>query len=328
MNLEEILRREGLFIIGEIGSNHNGDFDSAGRLVEAIANAGGNAAKLQLFRAEDLVSPDHPQFELLRTLEVSMEWFLSLRTLAKTFGIELIASAFNEEYFEFLESQSVLCHKLASSEATNLKTLHTYSKSNIPLLVSLGMTEWFEVETAIKILTSDGKQDIYLLHCVSSYPLEIEDANLSIIAKLRNRYEFQVGFSDHTMSTQSGAWAYLLGARVFEKHITLHRSQVGPDHNYALEPKEFEEFVANIRNAKLSLGTGEKSYSASELEGRHRFGTYAIKNLEMGAPLGPNDIEFKRPRLGIPSNLAPSLYGKVLRINKVSGEPINLEDLS
>jgi sialic acid synthase SpsE len=325
--LFETLDSKKRFVIAEIGSNHNGVLENAKKLILASKMAGADAVKLQLFRAEDLVPKSHSEYLDIQNLETPLAWFDELRDYSGELGIGLFASAFNTEYIQYLVDRKVFAIKIASSEVTNFKLMSFYSKLEIPLIVSFGMSEWYEVEIAMSLLTKFGKRDIIPLHCVSNYPLEIEDINLKIICSLKSRFGNPVGFSDHSESTDVGAWAYALGARIFEKHITLDRAQQGPDHHYALEPSEFQIYVANIANFQKASGSARKTYSASEIGGRGRLGCYALKDLQPGDTLDFDSVEIRSPRLGIPSNLLPSFLGSRVRNYINEGQYVAFSDL-
>jgi N,N'-diacetyllegionaminate synthase len=315
------------FVIAEIGSNHNGNLESAKKLILESKLAGADAVKLQFFKAEDLVPKVHTEYLNIRNLETPLSWFDELKDYSDEIGLGLFASAFNTEYIRYLVDRKVFAIKIASSEIANLKLMTFYSKLEIPLIVSFGMSEWYEVEIAMSLLTKFGKRDIIPLHCVSNYPLEIDDVNLEIIGSLKSRFGDPIGFSDHSMSTDVGAWAYAFGARVFEKHITLDRGQQGPDHHYALEPSEFKIYVTNIVNLQKASGSARKTYSASEIGGRGRFGCYAIMDLKPGDTLNLESIELKGPRLGIPSNLIHNFLGSRVKNYITKGQYIAFSDL-
>ena len=152
------------------------------------------------------------------------------------------------------------------------------------------------------------------MHCISKYPLEIENSNLQVISELKKRFGGIVGFSDHTESVEIGAWAAILGARVFEKHLTLDRSLEGADHGYALEPEAFAKYVENIHSSIKSLGTGKKIYLPEELSGRRRFGTSLSASGTKGAKVNELRINLVRPRTQIPATLLGFI--KDLSINK------------
>lgn len=321
------LESKGRFVIAEIGSNHNGSIDEAKRLIEAAKIAGADSVKLQFFKAQDLLPKSHPEYSYVSRLETPLGWYHILNAFARDLNIALFASAFNKEFARELIKSGIFALKLASSEVTNLPLLAFYSKQNVPLIVSFGMSEWYEVEQAMSILTRFGKTDIFPLHCVANYPLELGDTNLMNIASLRDRFKVPVGFSDHTMSIEIGSWAYSFGAKLFEKHITMNRNNNGPDHHYALEPGEFGKYIKLIDDFQKATGNSRKTYSESEISGRGRLGSYAKVDLKPGDILSIETVEIKSPRLGIAANLMPQFLGS--RVSKIlmAGDPISLSDI-
>ena len=321
------LESDGRFIIAEIGSNHNGNIEEAKRLIYEAKVAGADSAKLQFFRARDLLPDSHPEYSIVSQLETPLDWFQELKLFAEELGIALFASVFNKDYAKELIKGDIFALKVASSEIINLPLLAFYSKLEIPLIVSFGMSEWYEVEQAMSVLGRFGKKDIFPLHCVSNYPLAIEDANLNTIASLHDRFGSPVGFSDHTMSVEIGSWAYSFGAKIFEKHITLSRDSKGPDHHYALEPQEFKKYVKLIGDFQKATGNNRKIYSSSEISGRGRLGSYARQDLKPGDILNVESIDLKSPRLGIPSNMLQQFLGSKISKFIKAGQPISLSDI-
>ena len=314
-------------MIAEIGSNHNGSLEDAKRLISMAKFAGADAVKLQFFKANDLLPKTHPDFENVEKLETPLEWFETLQLYAYEQDIGIFASAFNKNFVKELVTRKIFAIKIASSEVTNLQLMSFYSKLQVPLVVSFGMSEWYEIEQAMSVLTKFGKRDIVTLHCVADYPLATENVNLANITSLGDRFGGIVGFSDHTMSVEMGAWAYSFGAKVLEKHITLDKNQSGPDHHYALEPEEFKKYVEGVAEFQQAIGNTRKTYSSSEIKGRGRFGCYARQDLEPGDTLEASVIEIRGPRLGIPSNLLPQFLGSKLRSSVSKGDYITFSDV-
>lgn len=315
------------FFIAEIGSNHDGDFDKAVKHIIAAAEAGADAVKFQMFDADDIVPADHPERSKVERYVLPSGWVKPLKMIAEENNLVFFASAFNIKALETLESADVLIHKVASSEVLNPKLLLAAGRTLKPVLISFGMTEWYEIEIAIKILKESKNTQIIPMHCSAKYPLRVEDANLKFISKLRDRFGQIVGFSDHTESVDIGAWAAVLGARVFEKHMTLNRSDEGADHFYALEPKQLKFYCDNVRKSIKSLGDGEKSYLPEEKSGRRRLGIKITNNALKGQKLGDLIISELRPRTDIPANLLGFLKGLELRRDLPSESNFTWDDI-
>ena len=291
------------FVIAEVGSNHSRSLELAFSYIDAAAECEVDAVKFQFFDASDIVATNHEAYLEVESYVTPIEWIPKLKKYCDDLNLIFFGSAFNLKAFRSLDSSQTALHKIASSELLNSELLLAAGRSKKPVLVSLGMSEWFEVEMALKVLKSTENNSIIPMHCISKYPLETSLANLRTISKLISRYGNFVGFSDHTESVEIGGWAAALGARVFEKHITLNRSEKGADHWYALEPKFFRQYARNIRESLTSLGDGEKQYLEDEKKGRRRKSIYTMRSIEIGEKLHLNNISEQGPRDGIPSTL-------------------------
>jgi N,N'-diacetyllegionaminate synthase len=302
------------FVIAEVGSNHARSLELAFSYLEAAAECGVDAVKFQFFDASDIVASNHEAYSEVESYVTPIEWIPKLKKYCDELNLVFFGSAFNLNAFEALESSQTALHKIASSELLNSELLLAAGRSMKPVLVSLGMSEWFEVEMALKVLESTENKGIIPMHCISKYPLDTSLANLKTISKLISRYGNFVGFSDHTENVEIGGWAAVLGARVFEKHITLNRNKKGADHWYALEPGLFKKYTHNIRESLTSLGDGEKYYLEDEKKGRRRKSIYTMRSIEIGEKLHLDNISEQGPRDGIPSTLIGMLTN--LKSNK------------
>lgn len=323
----KILSETTAFIIAEVGSNHGQRIDIALQYISAAAKCGVDAVKFQFFDADDLVPQEHPARSEVETYVTPVEWIPGLQAECAKNGVIFFASTFNSRLFEIVDRSGVPLHKIASSEVLNPAMLLAAGRTEKPVLISFGMSEWFEVEMAMKILSETKNTKIVPMHCISKYPLEVSSANLQVIGELKKRYGGLIGFSDHTESIEIGGWAAILGARIFEKHITLNRSRDGADHWYALEPKDFAKYVDNIRSSILSLGTGKKAYLPDELNGRRRFGAYFDSSGAKGNKVQELSFNLSRPRTPVPAILLELVKSLTLRRNVTSGEALRWEDL-
>jgi sialic acid synthase SpsE len=322
-----LISEQTAFIIAEVGSNHSQDYEVAARYVSAAAKCGVDAVKFQFFDADDLVSEDHPARIEVEGYVTPVEWIPKLQEECLKHEVIFFASTFNSHLFEVVDNSGVPLHKIASSEVLNPSLLLSAGRTEKPILISFGMSEWFEVEIAMKILSETGNSRIIPMHCVSKYPLEVENANMQVIIELKKRFGGIVGFSDHTESVEIGGWAAMLGARVFEKHITLDRTLEGADHSYALEPEEFAIYVDNIRSSMASLGTGKKIYLPDELNGRRRLGAYLDTNASEGVKVKDLNFNLARPRTQVPEILLSFIKDLSIKNDVASGDELRWEDL-
>ena len=238
------------FIIAEIGVNHDGSPMRAFELIRAARDAGADAVKFQLFR-------DRPEIEHLRFPSGTMPAF---RVYADSAGVEFMCSPF---YLEAVAAVDPLVrrHKVASGFLTDRAMLDAVCATGKPVIVSTGMASMADVRKAVR-----GRDNISLLHCVSSYPCPDEDANLDAITYLREQFDLPVGYSDHTAGILAPVAAVALGAIIIEKHLTWSKDAIGPDHACSAEPDEFADMVRQIRRVETMLGDGMKRVMPSEAE--------------------------------------------------------------
>ncbi len=251
------------YLIAEIGINHGGDLDTARRLVAAAAEAGADAVKLQTYVTELRVAKDSPIFGILKQCELSADAHAALVEDARGLGIDLFSTPFDEGSVELLAELGVPGYKIASFDIVNLALVERVAKEGRPVIVSRGMATLDESDAAVALIRSLGAP-LILLHCVSSYPLDPFDANLSVMDTLRQRYEVPVGFSDHTAGIDTAAYAVARGANVIEKHFTLDRGADGPDHAMSADPPTFAAMVRRIRDVETILGSPDTVRLAAE----------------------------------------------------------------
>jgi len=227
------------YVIAEIGSNHDGDFAQAQRLIREAWSAGANAVKFQCL-------PSLP-----------MEWMPLLKVCADSFFLECFATPFDISAVNYLANLGVPYIKIASAEILNLDLIRAAAATEIPLLISTGMASLAEIDEAL-IAAHGFATGATLLQCTSEYPARADHVNLRVLQTLRDKFGLPVGLSDHSESTAIPAAAVALGATVIEKHITLDHTAAGPDHKFALEPREFGLMVDGIRAVEQALGDGRK----------------------------------------------------------------------
>ena len=321
------------FVVAEAGVNHNGSLKLAKRLADAAKEAGADAVKFQVFKAENLVSPRAPkakyQLEMLRRLELSYESFRRLHAYCRRKRILFLASPFDDEAIDFLDELDVAAFKVPSGEITNLPFLQKIAKKRKPMIVSTGMSSLKEVEAAVKSIRKAGNDAMILLHCVSSYPASPNDVNLRAMETLKKTFGLPVGFSDHTQGIEVALAAVALGACVIEKHFTLDRSLPGPDHRVSIEPKEFKALVEGIRKVEMSMGDGWKEPRASEAgtATAARKSLVAARDIEAGTVLTKDLMVAKRPGTGLSPAMRPRLIGRKARREIRVGTLFSLEML-
>lgn len=303
-----------VYIIAEAGVNHNGSFELACKLVDAAKTAGVDCIKFQTFKAKNLVSHSAQkaeyqkdttgggsQIDMLKKLELSYDEFLKLKAYCDEKGICFLSTPFDFESIEFLNSIDMPFWKIPSGEITNYPYLVNLARTGKPIVMSTGMCEMKEIETAIKVLTKNGTKEIKLLHCNTEYPTPFEDVNLKAMETMRDAFGFEVGYSDHTKGIEAPIAAAALGATVIEKHFTLDRNMQGPDHKASLEPDELSAMVKAIRHIEAALGNGDKRPSPSECKNLAvaRKSIVAKRKIQAGELFTEENITVKRPGTGI-----------------------------
>lgn len=306
----------GIFIIAEAGVNHNGSLEIAKRLVDAAAQAGADCVKFQTYITEEDTSVfaaqadyqkqntgdgGQSQYEMLKKLELGYEQFRELKRYCGEKGILFLSSPFELRSVEFLEELDIPFWKIASSEITNYPFLKKIAQTGKPIVMSTGMCTLHEIRQAMDVLLSCGDRKIVLLQCNTEYPTPMQDVNLRAMLGLQREFGYPVGYSDHTQGIEIAVAAAALGAVIIEKHFTLDKHMVGPDHIASLDPKELEAMVRAIRNVETALGSPAKEISESERKNRTaaRKSVVAARDIRRGEILTEENIAAKRPGGGI-----------------------------
>jgi sialic acid synthase SpsE len=300
------------YVIAEVGSNFDKNLDKARRLIDLAAEAGANAVKFQLFRADFLYPNGGDLYDIFKSIELDPDWVPILAMHATEQGLHFMASAFDLKSVDVLEAVKTPAHKVASSETTNLGFLHKLASAGKPLIISTGMCDMIDVEEAVNACLGAGNDQIVLLQCGAMYPLPNELVNLRVIQSLARRFNCPVGFSDHTLGQVAAIAAVGLGATVFEKHYTLDKKGAGPDHFYALEPNELKAYISAVREAHEALGSGEKQMLPKERELGRREGLYLARNMAKGETITAADIVIKRPAVGLRARYVSAVIGATL----------------
>lgn len=323
-----------VYIIAEAGSNHNGRISQAKKMIEEAADAGADAVKFQIFRAESLYSRFTPSFDylkgdnaqtLLKKLELPREWIPELSDYCTTHDLQFLATPFDTEAVDLIDDY-VPAFKVASFEIVDLELLASIARKRKPVILSTGMASLGEIEDAVMAIQSAGTDEIVLLHCNSVYPSPPDIVNLRAISTLQKVFDMPVGFSDHTLGTHIPLAAVAMGACVLEKHFTMSRTLQGPDHAFALEPRELKTMIRSVREIEQAFGTGIKSRSEQENEEmfcKARRSVHAGCNIQKGTVITRNMLVVKRPGYGILPKLLPLLVGRTAKRDILKDEWID-----
>lgn len=306
-----------VFIIAEAGVNHNGSLELAKKLVDVAVEAKADAVKFQTFKASlgvskfapkaeyqiETTSKDESQLDMVRKLELTEEMHEELIKYCAEKNIMFLSTPFDLYSVDLLASYGLDIFKIPSGEITNLPYLRKIGQLKKKIILSTGMANLGEIESAVDILTTAGtnKDDITLLHVTTQYPTPMEDVNLKAMVTIGNAFGMKYGYSDHTLGIEIPIAAVALGACVIEKHFTLDCNMEGPDHRASLNPQGLKDMVSAIRNIELALGDGIKKASPSEYKNLAiaRKSIVAKQNIKAGEAFTQDNIAVKRPGTGI-----------------------------
>jgi len=306
-----------IFIIAEVGVNHNADLNLAYRLIDVAVASGVDAVKFQTAIPELLVTSyaqkaayqqkttgiEESQLEMIRKLIFPLETYKKLKKYCEAKEIIFFSTAFDLISLNFLEELGQAYHKIPSGEITNLPYLRQIGRYGKPVFLSTGMSTLGDIEAAIEVLEQVGtaRSLITVLHCTTEYPTPMEEVNLRAMKSMQAAFGVAVGYSDHTTGIEVAIAAAALGATVIEKHFTLDRNLPGPDHKASLEPDELKAMVSAIRNIEIALGDGIKRLTPSEARNKPvaRKSLVASKAIKAGERLSTGNITTKRPGNGI-----------------------------
>lgn len=320
-----------VFIIAEIGVNHNGSLDMAKSLVLEARKAGADAVKFQTFFANELVTGNAAkakyqtenmksggnQYGMLKALELSKDALIEISSFCSDNDIEFLSTPFSERAADLLEAVNVQRFKISSGDLTHLPMLAYIARKGLPMIVSTGMANMSEIEEAVLTINKSGNDQVSILHCVSNYPAAVEDCNLKAMETIRKAFQLPVGWSDHSKGAAVSIAATALGAEIIEKHITLDKSLEGPDHKASMEPDEFKQFVRDIRAIEEAMGNGIKLPVSDETETARvaRRSLVVTKDLSQGHVITKGDVKIVRPGTG----LAPKHHEAILGLRLATG---------
>jgi N,N'-diacetyllegionaminate synthase len=330
-----------VFVVAEIGINHDGSVIQAEKLIDAAAEAGADAVKFQSFHVDRLLVPSQDRYvqqmegaesayQMLRRCELSWTDQEHLKKHADGRGVIFMSTPFDEESADFLDSLGVPIFKIASSDITHVPLLRHVASKGKPILLSTGMSFLGEVADALAHLRSSGAKEIVLMHCVSAYPARPQDMNLRALQTLQSYFELPVGLSDHSEGTLLSLVAAALGAVVIEKHFTLDKRAFGPDHKASMDPADLTLLIKNLREVEASLGDGRKRPSDVEEQSRllSRRSIVAGVDIPANETIAPWMLAFKRPGTGLAPGDWEKVIGMTARRNIGKDAILQWEDLS
>lgn len=359
-----MINKNKIIFIAEAGVNHNGDIDRAFQLIDTAADAGADIIKFQYYKTEKLLIKDTPkaeyqknntnilesQFEMLKKLELNRSDIKKIIDRCNKKNIEFLATPFDEESLDELVSFGIKRIKIPSGEITNGPLLVKAARSNLPLIVSTGMSNMNEIEDALGLIVftyleknrdisskSEIKKYLYtdsfysllskyitLLHCTSQYPAPLDSINLNSMSEISRKFNVPIGYSDHSEGSVVTIASAALGATVIEKHFTLDKNLPGPDHKASIEPNELNHLIKSIREVEVALGSEIKQSLKSEECNKFvaRKSLTARKEIIKGTEFTRDNLIALRPGNGVSPMKIWDLIGKKANKNYKSGEPI------
>ncbi|MBC6989183.1 pseudaminic acid synthase [Hymenobacter sp. BT491] len=318
------------FIIAEMSGNHGQSLEKALEIVDAAADAGCQALKIQTSTPDMLTldsrEPDfivrganddwegQSLYELYTTNHTPFEWHAPIFARAAERGMVGFSSPFSVEAIDFLETLNCPIYKIASFENNWPDLIRRAAHTGKPVIISTGMADLADLERMVRTVRDEGNDQVVLLKCTSTYPAVPLDTNLRTIPHLRAMFGCQVGLSDHTMGTGVGVAATVLGATVIEKHLTIRRSDGGPDSSFSMEPSEMRRLVQECQQAQQALGTVHYGPTAAEQKSlAFRRSIYVVKDIEAGELLTEDNIRVIRPGHGLAPHYLPQVLGRPAR---------------
>jgi pseudaminic acid synthase len=329
------------FVIAEMSGNHNQSLERALQLVDAAADAGAHALKLQTYTADtitmkgaytinDPASVWHGKelHDLYKEAYTPWEWHKPIFDRAKEKGMIAFSSPFDESAVDFLESLNVPAYKIASFENTHLPLLVKVAKTGKPVIISTGVSSIADIDESVRVLKNSGCKEIILLKCTSTYPASHENTNLNTIPHLAQLHNCIVGLSDHTMGIGVSIAAVALGASVIEKHFTLRRADGGVDSAFSLEPEELKALVVETERAFFALG--KVQYGIQNIEEKSLFfkrSIYVAEDIKAGELFTEKNLRVIRPGDGLEPKYYFDLIGKTANKDYKKGTPFKLNYL-
>jgi N-acetylneuraminate synthase len=259
-------------------------------------------------------------YDLYKWAQTPFDWHQAMFERARKCGITVFSTPFDESAVDLLESLNAPAYKIASFEVVDLPLIRYVASTGKPIIMSTGMATEREIEEAVTAVRAAGRKDLLLLHCISSYPAPMDQANLRQIPELARRFSVATGLSDHTLGTAASVAAVALGACAIEKHFTLSRSDKGPDSEFSIEPTELERLCRDTRDAWSALGrAGYDRQPAEEGSKVFRRSIYFVRDLPAGSVVGPQDIRRIRPGMGLAPKYFDQLVGRRLKVAVTRG---------
>ena len=330
------------YVIAEMSANHNGNIETAFKIIDEAKKSGADAIKMQTYTPDTLtLKCDLPDFQITdglwagRTLydlydwaHTPWDWHKPLFEHARQLGITIFSSPFDSTAIDLLEDLNAPAYKIASFEAVDLPLIKYAASTGKPMIISTGMADAEEIQEAIDAAREGGCKQLAVLHCVSGYPAPAEDYNLRTIPDMIERFGLVTGLSDHTLDNTTAITSVAMGACIIEKHFTLNRSGGGPDDSFSLEPAEMADLCHGVKTAWQALGQVDYSRKPSEQKNvKFRRSLYFVKSLKAGDQITLDSVRSVRPGFGIPPKELTTVIGAILKSDVQYGTALTWDSI-
>ena len=330
-----------VFIVAELSANHNGSLETAKKTIKAAKRAGADAIKLQTYTPDTITIKSQKNdflinnnsiwdgkylYDLYSEAYTPWEWHRELFEISKDLGLECFSTPFDKTSVDFLEELNVPMYKIASFEITDIPLIEYVASKGKPIILSTGIADLNDIETAITTIRKTGNNEIALLKCTSSYPTPPEESNLLMIQDFKERFDLIPGLSDHTLGIQAPVIATSLGAKIIEKHFILDKSVGGPDSSFSLDQEEFTKMVNAIREAEVYIGNVDYNLSQRQiLSKQFSRSLYVTRKIKKGECFSEKNVQSKRPGYGLHPKHLKNIIGKESNRDIEIGERFDLK---
>ncbi len=338
-----ISERSKTFIVAEAGVNHNGNIQTAKKLIDIAVDSGADAVKFQAFKTGHLVLPDagkaayqlkttpvrESQFEMLKRLEIKTKDLVTLRDYCERKGIMFLVTPFEQYSLEALDLLDLPAYKISSTDITNIPFLRLAAERQKPMIVSTGAAFYSDVQRALQAIFPINK-DVILMQCTANYPIKDNEVNLNVIETYKKKFNILVGYSDHSSGVGAAPYAVAKGAKVIEKHFTIDKNMSGPDHKASLNPAELKKMIREIRKVEEYLGSFIKELTESERGTRKYLQKYIVarRPIPKGEAFTEQNIDIKRTGR---EGLSPHYYDRLMSVKAkrhyLKNEMIDIENV-
>ncbi len=327
------------YIIAEMSANHNMDYQRALDIIDAAADAGANAIKIQTYTADTItIDCDNEYFQITQgtlwdgttlhklydTAYTPWEWQADLKKYTESKGMDFFSSPFDLTAVDFLEEMDVPAYKVASFEINDIPFIRKIARTGKPIIISTGIAYMADIELALRTCREEGNDNVILLKCTSAYPSPYEDMNLKMIPSMAETFDCITGLSDHSMGYAVDVAAVALGAKVIEKHLTLKRSDGGPDSGFSMEADEFKEMCEQIRIVEKAVG--RVTYDLSKMQIAERDfsrSLFVVEDIKAGEPFTEQNVRSIRPGFGMHTKHYEEVLGKTAATDIKKGTPLD-----